>query len=105
MHWLPEILKRKKSYKLKERGLYACTAGERIGFFYLPYETNPVTYDVTFIILPDFESVTLTHSTVTLGLSSGVLDLVQVFKPKMYDHVCKEFEGRKNEAKPNKENN
>lgn len=87
--------KNKKVVKLKERALYACTAGERIGNFYLPYHTDPITLDTTFIILPDFESVKLSQSTITLGLSSGVLDLVEVFKPKIYDHICKEFEGRK----------
>lgn len=95
MKWLEKIGKSKKEHKLKERGLYACTAGEHIGNFYLNYEINPVTLDTTFIILPDFNTATLSPSTVQLGLSAGVLDFVTVFKPIVFDTVTKEFEGRK----------
>jgi hypothetical protein len=106
MKWLERIVKSKKQHKLKPRALYACTAGKYIGNFYLNYETNPITLDTTFIILPDFNTATLSPSTVQLGLSSGVLDFVEVFKPTVFEHVVIEFEGRKrNETKPTKENN
>ena len=96
MKWLEKIVKSKKQKKLKTHALYACTAGEHIGNFYLNYETNPITLDTTFIILPDFNTATLSPSTVQLGLSSGVLDFVEVFKPIVFETVVKEFEGRKN---------
>ena len=94
MKWLRKIVQQ-KTVKLKERALYACTAGERIGNFYLNYKTDPVTLNTTFIILPDFNTATLSLSTVQLGLSSGVLDFVEVFKPIVFETVVKEFEGRK----------
>jgi hypothetical protein len=87
------LRKLKKAQKLKERGLYAVTAGDHIGEFYVLHKH--LGDELVFCQLPDFKTVQLKDTTVQLGLSSGVLELVKVLPTDVHTHILKEFEGRK----------
>lgn len=89
---------RAKKYKLKERGIYAIVAGVHIGDFYLSHEWLPEQDKHVFIQLPDFKTVILTTSTITLGLSSGVMDFVKVIPKNVYEVIVREWEGRSNDS-------
>ena len=100
--YLSEKIKEKR-YKPIQRALYACTAGDHVGKFFVFVNEIPDGGQFKALTFPEMTLLYIREEDVREGIEKKILDLVQILPKDVYETCLKEHEYRENLKNKNEE--
>ena len=93
--YLLEKIKEKR-YSPVERALYACTAGDYVGKFFVFINKIPDGGQYKALTFPEMMLLYINEEDVKEGMEKKILDLVQILPKDVFETCLKEYDHRKN---------
>lgn len=101
-NYLIEKIKEKR-YRPIKKALYACTAGDHVGKFFVFTTINPVDGEYNAITFPEMELLTIHELDVREGLEKKILDLVKILPADIHETCLAEYHHRQELNNKNEE--
>ena len=87
----------KKYRGIKSRGIYAVTAGQYLGQFFVFINTETDVYEV--LSMPDNIPMKINKKDIEEGLKNNILDYIETLPKNVYEIACAEYVHRVNKLK------